>query len=304
MKEVAHYINGNTEVTILEDGTKIREFEGEPHITHPESIDVKITDFCDMGCAYCHESSTTEGVHGDLEKLIEILSELPPGVELAIGGGNPLSHQDLIPFLQTLKSKGFISNITVNQGHLKTYQELIQRLIKEELVMGVGISITNNNFEYIKPLLAITNNVVYHLIAGINSLETVDKLLQLGECKILVLGYKTFGFGAKYFNGDINLGIKSWYRGIRGLLGKCTMSFDNLAIAQLDIRRLFTDTGWKKFYMGDDFKFTMYIDAVKQQFAPTSRSDDRQSFSECSLIEYFTKKPCDKVPHIDFEARP
>lgn len=33
--------------------------------------------------------------------------------------------------------------------------------------------------------------------------------------------------------------------------------------------------------------FTMYIDAVKQEFAPTSRSKFRKSFSEYTLEEFF-----------------
>lgn len=57
------YKNGNTSVTLYNDGTKVREYEGTPNIVHPESIDVKITNYCDLGCAYCHESSTTEGKH-------------------------------------------------------------------------------------------------------------------------------------------------------------------------------------------------------------------------------------------------
>lgn len=58
MEQIAKYQNGNTTVIIMNDGTKIREYENAPEILHPESIDVKITDYCDMGCAYCHESST------------------------------------------------------------------------------------------------------------------------------------------------------------------------------------------------------------------------------------------------------
>jgi hypothetical protein len=69
--------------------------------------------------------------------------------------------------------------------------------------------------------------------------------------------------------------------------GKSIISFDNLAIEQLNVRRLFTNKGWDKFYMGDDFTFTMYIDAVKQHYAPTSRNSYRKSFSEYSLLEYF-----------------
>lgn len=287
MEQIAKYKNGNTTVTIMNDGTKIREYENAPEILHPESIDVKITDYCDMGCAYCHESSTTKGVHADLNKLLEVIAELPAGVELAIGGGNPLSHPNLVEFLKALKAKGIIANLTVNQGHLKTYQDMIVYLIKDELVKGVGISITSNNFNYIKPLLEITDNIVYHIIAGINKIEVVEKLIELGKCKVLVLGYKLFGFGVKYHSKEVDAELKRWYKILPDFIGKCTLSFDNLAIEQLKVKRLFTHEGWNKFYMGDDFCFTMYIDAVKQQYAPTSRSDKRKSFSEYSLINYF-----------------
>lgn len=287
MKQVVKYSNGNTTVTILSDGTKIREYESIPVILHPESIDVKITDYCDMGCAYCHESSTTKGVHGDLTRLLDIIQELPAGVELAIGGGNPLAHPHLITFLQALKNRGIIANLTVNQGHLKTYQDMLVYLIKDELVKGVGISITSNNFKYLTPLIAITDNIVYHVIAGVNSVRQIEKLIELGNCKVLVLGYKIFGFGIDYHSKEVDNEITSWYKYLPRLVGKCTLSFDNLAIEQLNIQRLFTHDGWNKFYMGDDFCFTMYIDAVKQQYAPTSRNSNRVSFNTMPLLNYF-----------------
>jgi hypothetical protein len=283
------YINGNTSVTILNDGTKIREYDGIPNIWHPESIDVKITDYCDMGCSFCHESSTKSGKHSDLVELFNVFKDLPAGVELAIGGGNPLSHPDLIPFLESIRDQGLIANITINQGHLKVYQKLLVFLIKDELVKGVGISINSNNFTYIKPLLEISDNIVYHLIAGINKVEVVDELIKLGKCKILLLGYKKFGFGIKYHNSEVDKLIKQWYMYLPRYFGKCTLSFDNLAIEQLNIKRLFTKSGWDDFYMGDDFCFTMYMDMVKQQYAPTSRNGDRHSFSNNTLIEYFNK---------------
>lgn len=281
------YQNGNTTVTILEDGTKTRSWEGIPKIVHPESIDVKITNFCDMNCSYCHESSTTKGVHGDLDLLITKINQLPAGVELALGGGNPLSHPNLIEFLIKLKHQGLIANITVNQGHLKIYQELITYLIKEDLIKGLGISITNNNFNYVKPFLELTKNVVYHVIAGVNSIEIIDKLMELGECKVLVLGYKKFGFGLNFYSSETEELIKIWKKKLPSYVGKCLLSFDNLAIEQLNVKRLFTDKGWEEFYMGDDFCFTMYIDAVKQEYAPTSRSNERVSFSSSELIDYF-----------------
>lgn len=47
------YKNGNTLVTLLNDGTKIREYEGTPISEFPESIDIKITNYCDLACSFC-----------------------------------------------------------------------------------------------------------------------------------------------------------------------------------------------------------------------------------------------------------
>jgi len=295
---LAQYINGNTLVSIYEDGTKVREYEGAAYPDFPESIDVKITGWCNLGCSYCHESSTVDGLHGDLDILLEKMKGLPAGVELAIGGGNPLSHPDLMPFLIKLKELGFIANITVNQGHLKPYADMVKFLMASDLVKGVGISITSKNYKHIRQLLEISDNIVYHLIAGVNSIEEVDGLIKLNEqfnreCKILILGYKVFGMGIKYYEGGketVQKNLTKWHSGVRGLIGKCLLSFDNLAISQLNVKQLFTEEGWDKFYMGDDFQFSMYIDAVKQEYAPTSRSKERASFDETDLIKFFKNK--------------
>ena len=288
MTIINKYTNGNTEVTIHSDGTKIREFSDVPFVEHPESIDVKITNYCDMNCSYCHESSTISGNHGDLSRLLGILEGLPAGVELAIGGGNPLSHEELIPFLYKLKERGIIANITVNQGHVnKAFYPLLERIISEGLVKGIGISIVNNNFTHIKKLLKISNNIVYHVIAGVNRVEILDKLIALSNCKVLILGYKKFGFGIPYHNDSVDMEIKRWYMYLPKYIGKCVISFDNLAIEQLNVKRLLTTDGWNKFYMGDDGRFTMYIDAVKGGYAQTSRSSERVRFDDIPLLGYF-----------------
>ena len=286
------YRNGDYDFTIYSDGTLVRETDIEnPKVVYPTSIDIKITDHCTMNCFWCHESSTPKGLHGDLTKLLEVIKDLPAGGEVALGGGNPLDHIGLVPFLYEIKKRGLYANLTVNQGHLKEFNALLTFLIKEDLIKGLGISVSNNNFKHIKPLLKLTDNIVYHVIAGVNKVEIMDKLIALGKSKVLVLGYKKFGFGIKYHNEEIDKEIKRWYMYLPKYIGKCIISFDNLAIEQLNVKRLFTDAGWNKFYMGDDFVFTMYIDAVKQQFAPTSRSTNRKSFKEySSVVEYFNKE--------------
>jgi hypothetical protein len=289
MEQLVTYTNGNTRVTIYADGTKVREYSDSPVVMFPESMDVKITDYCDMGCAYCHENSTMHGAHADIDVLLDIIGELPSGVEIAIGGGNPLAHPRLILFLKRLKEMGIISNITINQSHIADYWEDIVRLVTENLVKGMGISITDVESGDIPLVLSISDNVVFHVIAGVADVTVLDVLSRYPQSKVLILGYKAFGRGIGYHSAVVDKNIKEWRISLREYIGRCVMAFDNLAIKQLNVRALFTDEGWKRFYMGDDFSFTMYLDAVRQEYAPTSCSEDRTPFSEMSLLQYFRK---------------
>jgi len=294
------YQNGNTRVCLYEDGTKERTFDGTPSPTHPESIDVKISNYCDIGCNFCHEKSTVKGLHADLDVLLGVLSSLPAGVEIAIGGGNPLSHPGLIPFLTALRAQGIIPNITINQKHLKPYKDLILNLVKDQLVFGVGISYSSPSYiEDIKPILEATDHVVFHVIMGINTVQDIDLLMSLCEeydrtCKVLVLGYKVFGFGLNYYlrNKKIEENKYQWDTCVATYFKKknLVLSFDNLAIKQMNLQRFFTKDAWSKFYMGEDYQYTFFIDGVEQMFAPSSTSESRTSFNECSLLEFFQRK--------------
>ena len=70
MEMLGQYKNGNYIVTIYDNGTKIRETI-DPLATafipeFAENIDLKITDRCDIGCAYCHEDCKSNGVNSDI----------------------------------------------------------------------------------------------------------------------------------------------------------------------------------------------------------------------------------------------
>ena len=105
MKLLNKYLNGNVTVSIYDDGTKIQEWSDEEKANpiYPNSMDIKITDYCDAGCKWCHEKSTINGKHADLEYLLDFLQELPKGTELAIGGVILLIIPDLFHFLKLVK---------------------------------------------------------------------------------------------------------------------------------------------------------------------------------------------------------
>ena len=274
------YKNGNYTVRIFKDGTKERfTIEDEFIPEFPESIDLKITNYCDLGCPMCHESSSLEGSHASLDALF--LNTIHEGTELAIGGGNPLSHPDLIPFLKRMKEQGVISNITINEKHLLTNLELVDRLMKEELIHGLGISISlyssiTNEFIKNHP------NAVSHLILGIHKLDDVLSKLDDG-IKVLFLGYKKFGRGEKYYSSNIEKEIEYTQYNFRKVMKKFSyVAFDNLALKQLRAKENLPRPLYNRFYMGDDGVFTMYVDLVKKEFALSSTSKERYPLLENS----------------------
>lgn len=264
------YNNGNYTVKLYTDGTKIKYSADDYFLADfPDSIDLKITDYCDMNCPMCHESSSLNGAHGDLnEPFLETLHE---GTELAIGGGNPLAHPNLVPFLQRMKDKNVVCNLTVNEEHFLRQKDFIAELMTKKLVWGLGISLGECNEETL--LFAEKNKtVVLHLICGLTDEQFLRKLYDRG-LKVLFLGYKTKGRGAQLYSPCIEKNIVWLKENIRAIARRFdTLCFDNLALEQLCIKEQIPQELFRKRYMGDDGTASMYIDLVKRQFAVSSVS--------------------------------
>ena len=269
---LGRYKNGNFVTTILSDGTKIRETKDDEFIpSFAENMDIKICNYCDMGCKFCHEGSTINGKFGNIlnEKFIDTLH---PYQEVAIGGGDATSHPDLIPFLQKLKEKKVIANMTVNQIHFEKKQELIKKLVDEKLIYGLGVSLVNPTKHFIE-LIKQYPNAVIHVINGVLKPSDV-KALENNNLKMLILGYKHLRRGNEYFETEQNIieSKQQWlYENLEDIIQKFNVvRFDNLAIEQLDVKRLLTQEEWDEFYMGDDGVMTYYIDMVERKFAQSS----------------------------------
>ena len=277
MKLLNKYLNGNVTVTLFDNGTKIQEWDDNEgaHPDYPNSMDIKITDYCDVGCKWCHEKSTIKGKHADLEYLLEIIQDLPKGTELAIGGGNPLSHPGLVPFLISCKSLGLIPNLTVNYFHIVAQYPLINKLLDNGLIYGLGLSIPDDFNESIINLINKKDNLVYHVIAGVNDLSILDKIKESPVQKCLILGYKDYGRGEKYHSQEVTGNLQNWTDNLEQYIKKIHLSFDNLALKQLNIKQYLTDDEWSRFYCGTDGAFTMYIDAIEQKYAMSSTNPNK-----------------------------
>ena len=299
---LASYVNGNYNVEIYSDGTKIRfgnvdEFKP----AFPENIDVCITKKCDGGCPYCYEGCTINGDHGYIydweeQDIPKWMLSLKPGTELAINGNN-LDHPHLERMLKVLRNRGIITNITINQRHLAQNFSKLVDWQERELIYGVGISLSDATDPFLEVALNDLDNVIIHVIAGI---LTVDDLiyLQALKPKLLILGYKNLGRATQYslshadeivdnimtLKKNLPIFVKNDY-----LSGVC---FDNLALDQLDVKDILfnnNEDAWSQFYMGDDGGFTMYIDTVAGKYAKNScmPQDERYDIGDKTVDEMF-----------------
>ena len=285
---ISEYDNGNCHIILYRDGTKVRNCDGVPQPVLPESIDLKITNYCDIGCPFCHEGSSIKGKHAGMDTIFNIFGQLQPGTEIAMGGGNPLSHPRLTPLLYDAADCDLISNITVRlESVIKDHKETaINKYRHNNLIYGVGIS---GALEY-RPMIEesltlIDNNTTLHFIVGVDNPQDVLKIAK--EHKVLILGYKQIGRGKEYYPNVKNK-IAEWQYWTPAILARTNsiVSFDNLAIEQLNVRSLVSPSDWDKYYMGGEGEFTMYIDAVDGKYAVSS-ADERWPIGKKTVKEMF-----------------
>lgn len=292
MKLLGIYKNGNFTTKIFSDGTKVRETEDDEFkAVFAENMDIKISNYCDMGCKFCHEGSTRNGKHGDIlnEKFIDTLH---PYQEVALGGGDATSHPDLIPFLQKLKDKKVIVNMTVNQKHFEQKQELIKRLVDEKLIYGIGVSLVNPTDEFIS-LVQQYPNAVIHVINGVLRPSDV-KALSDKNLKMLILGYKHLRRGNEWYSEEHEniVSKQMWLKeNLADIINHFkVVSFDNLAIEQLNVQRLMSKEEWDEFYMGDDGTMTYYIDMVDRKFARSSTANFDKRYDLLDSVDIMFQK--------------
>jgi len=292
MNILGEYKNGNYNVRIYEDGTKVRFNDLDNfNPTFAENCDVKITDKCDGGCPFCYEGCTPNGRHGDILNP-KFLGTLHPYTELAING-NDLSHPDLGAFMIKMKEKRVILNMTVNQIHFEKHFDYIRSLVQDGYIYGLGVSLKEPTDEFIKMIKQFPNAVI-HVINGVVSVHDLARLAS-HNLKVLILGYKNLRRGESYYeqNDEIVTALQEdldaflfpeiinngWFK---------VVSFDNLAIKQLHVQKHLPEEQWEEFYMGDDGNYTFYIDMVDGTFGKNSLATKRYPIMD-NIDDMFNK---------------
>lgn len=290
------YKNGNADVFLdLRDGTRIIEYpDNEPlALETPLNIDIRVSTQCPYGydkntkqstCEFCHESALVNGqeCHYGILQQVLIDAKLPRGTEIALGVNEVTD--DLIQFVKNLWKLGLVVNITMNERYITEYGDT---RLKELMPYVFGLGISYRSLQGCLSLpdwIADYPHTVIHVINGIDDFDDV-KHLGVKYHKLLILGEKDFGFN----RGKVDLltpSHKQWKANVMQLTKIFDIvSFDNLGLQQLEIRGKITDEEYKSFYQGEH---SMYINAVEQYFAPSSRTRNYvERFDVTDLRSYF-----------------
>lgn len=291
MKKIATYKNGNTYTTLYEDGTK-EHFtkDDEFKFDFAESCDVQISQCCDNGCEWCYYGCSPKGAHGKLTGW-KFFETMHPYTEIAINLQCPMP-EDILPFLWKMRRQKVIVNATVNQNHFmrSDVREFLGEAIAEDLIKGVGVSLTNPRQDDFINMVKQYPNTVIHVIAGITPWEDIQYLMGHG-LKLLILGYKKSERGKKYYDHSSTIvedNIKWLESDLDEIInGFKVVSFDNLAIEQLHLKGKLSEKEWETFYGGDDGTVTFFIDLVKGVFARSSLSPIAYPIGDKTIDEMF-----------------
>ena len=304
------YNNGNYTVKIFYDGTKIKELNDPKFFKYsefntelfkkseieymkpnfPDSIDLKITDFCNNNCEYCYENSGPNGKEADFKYLKNLFThQIRPYTEVAIGGGNPISYSHIIELLECAKDNNVICNMTLKDADIIKPEniKLLEEIRDKQLIYGLGISPTNPELLVKAYNLCPLWHKIVHLILGIHGADYLEEIKTITD-KILFLGFKNMGRAI-----DIEINHKK-IEEIKYMLDNYlfpeefeVISFDNLAIEQLKVDK----HKFKEVYQGEDGLFSCYVDGVNQKIYPSSTTinKDYSDNGKLSLNESFRK---------------
>lgn len=253
----------------------------------PELIDVKITDYCPYGCAFCYQGSTQSGEHADTDLLRGLAYACSENrvFEVAIGGGEPTLHPDFVHILSMFRRGGTVPNFTTkNLAWLRDGRLRSQIL---ELSGSFAYSVTDP--KEVKKLATLLdyhevskNKVTIHYVMGSTSewgFRNTLKAVKEHGFGVTLLGFKTTGRGGDFSPKDYS----NWLHVVQELASEHELpkfGIDTvLAKQSKEELRALEIPSW--LYYLDEGKHSMYIDAVAHTFASSSfvEEDEYQDLS-------------------------
>lgn len=248
------FVNGNRFTLAFGDNCEI---------TSPMLVDIKLTDYCNIGCKYCYQGSTVAGKHADLSTVTSLLLKLSANncFEVAFGGGEPTTYPYLDDVVQFCNDINMIANITskdlswwVNPANHETARKFSAVAASVESYDEMMKWINNwpfpHDYDYYSdsghqyPILnfqVIDGIVPFEELVKMNdefTFQWTQETKEKPRLTITVLGYKTTGRGLTVnppYKGD-------WVKVLQqkenfGFFGLCKI--DTVIAQNYDLKALF-----------------------------------------------------------------
>jgi len=262
----------------------------------PELCDIKITDFCPFGCAFCYQNSTIKGQHASLEYLSDVAATLGSlGVfEAALGGGETTMHPDFPEILQGFFDRGVLPNFTTFSTKWLDKPHITDAVSKYCGAVAFSINDSNDENMYVISSLHLGEcRVGVQLVLGVTTDRTIMSVMDAASesrIPVTLLGFKSFGRATasqKVFKNDMDA-VLSHAAKLSVRVGMDTAAVNEYA-GVLDGR------GVHRSLLADkEGLFSMYIDAVGGFIAKDSYTHHKTGFEGFrggkSLFETILKK--------------
>ena len=251
----------------------------------PELVDIKITDFCPIGCTYCYQNSTVAGKHADistLRSLAYVLAEMKV-FEVALGGGEPTMHPDFLEILKMFRRHGIVPNFTTKSlkwTQDEDYQEILDLCGAFAYSVNTVADVRrigklqhgyqekhNSGREYDSDKFSVQ----YVLGTGGNLYNLLEEARKYW-LRVTLLGFKHIGRGV-----DFKEKLQEWIPVVKKLRkeGNCVHLGVDTAIIAHDAENIKRELGVEECLMtAEEGKFSMYIDAVDGRMGPSSYCDE------------------------------
>jgi hypothetical protein len=302
-------------------GTKIRtsflEDANAEKSEVPELVDIKITDYCKKGCSFCYQGSTPKGKHASKDMVHAVCWALEKleTFEVALGGGEPTEHPDLIGIINDFHSSGIVVNLTT-----RNEQWVIDNWPKIKGKVGaIGLSV-DNHYKLLDQLSKLTAakdelalgcehglKVTVQVVVGscsMDSLRCIFDLCKAFHITVLLLGWKNTHRGSKGPSEEIDLvKLLDGFWGMPqqgGLNGETytpwegpSVSFDTMLVNELKCWLEAHASKWN--FTTREGAHSMYIDCVAEIMCKSSYQTegfvslvDKQDPLEKHIQKYFS----------------
>lgn len=196
-------------------GGKVRfNFTGKPTSQQqkPSLLDIFITWNCDLKCSYCYTDSKSTDPHASMENIQALAEALGKEQmpEIALGGGDPLTHPNFMEILNTFRKNVMIVNFTTRKTDWLTDPKLVSEILNGNTHVAFSIDSATHLNKILGQIIkaeGILNRkikeVKFQIVPAAMSKAEFSEIMKVIRSnylsnRTLLLGFKSTGRGEQF----------------------------------------------------------------------------------------------------------